>query len=200
MVAIRAGGPGHPPAGYRQSDRASAHPVPCVLLRFIRPALALLAACLLAEGCRSAAPRASTQADEPTRVDSVSLERTRCYGTCPTYRVVLTRDGDVRFTSGDARFPRTAAASFIPASLDELAAEARVAGFWSLPARIADQPALCGARATDFPSAIVTVFTRAESRAVEDYRGCHGEGLERLRRLEEHIDSVAGSGRWLRRR
>jgi hypothetical protein len=132
-------------------------------------------------------------------VDSVSLERTRCFGTCPSYRVVLTRDGDVRFTSGDARFPQTAAASFIPASLDELAAEARVAGFWSLPVRIAADPQLCGPHATDFPGVIVTFYTRSEAHAVEDYRGCHGDGLERLRRLEEHIDSVAGSDRWLRR-
>jgi hypothetical protein len=167
-------------------------------VRSINLAVALLASCLLAQGCRSAAPRAGAQADDPARVDSVSLERTRCYGTCPTYRVLLTRAGDVRFTSGDARFPHSGAGSFIPASLDELAAEARAAGFWSLPARIAADPTVCGLRATDFPGVIVTFYTAGRTHAVEDYRGCRGPGLERLRRLEEHVDSVAETDRWIR--
>ena len=35
--------------------------------------------------------------------DSVVLERTRCYGTCPAYRLRVSRTGEVRFASRNLR-------------------------------------------------------------------------------------------------
>jgi hypothetical protein len=58
---------------------------------------------------------------------------------------------------------------------------------------------------TDHPTVIVTIFTKAQTKRVEDYHGCF-ETVEhevlppiaRLRSFEVEIDSVLRSSRWVR--
>ena len=142
----------------------------------------------------------------PPPADSIVLERSTCFGTCPAYRLRLSDSGEIRFQSRnpgdyDRRVTDTVAAATFPA----LISRARLIGFFDLPSMIADDSVLCRNRATDHPTVIVTIFTKAQTRRVEDYHGCF-ETVEhevlppiaRLRSFEVEIDSVLGSSRWVR--
>ena len=155
----------------------------------------ILLACIAAGGCRHAAPAPATgQRVEP---DSIVLERGPCFGTCPIYRLSLTRAGGVRFHSrnpGDTA--RVETGTIAPEAFRALAAEAERIGFDRYPATIMGS-AYCGQMATDMPTATVSLFRRGREKRVEDYHGCFGAPRE-LRQFEDSIDSVAGSRRWVR--
>lgn len=158
--------------------------------------IALLAS--LAAACRRA-PEAS---ESPAlAADSLALERTRCFGVCPAYRVSLDAAGVVRFVSSNPGDSTRATDTLSPAAMTFLVAESRRAGLRTLPPEIAKDTTLCPRRATDHPSATVTLFLRDTVVRVVDYHGCRGDAdgkLARLRALEARIDSVTGSARWVR--
>jgi hypothetical protein len=149
---------------------------------------------------------AQTPRVSPAGVDSLVLERTPCYGTCPAYRLSITQLGRVSFASrnlGEAE--RSMRDSISGQRFTDLLSLADRLGFDILPDSIAADPALCPDRATDHPTAIVTIFKGGHRKAVVDYHGCfaavdHSEvpALSRLRNFEAMIDSVAGSARWVR--
>jgi hypothetical protein len=139
------------------------------------------------DGCRSQGP-APSAGGASSSADSIVLERTRCYGTCPAYRLSLARSGAVHFQSlnpGDSA--RVGTGTLAPGAFDALVAEAARIGFAGLPERIIGTP-VCGQ--------MVTIFGGGAKR-VEDYHGCRGVPPE-LRRFETAIDSAAGSSRWVR--
>jgi hypothetical protein len=134
------------------------------------------------------------------------LERSTCFGTCPAYRLRLSDSGEIRFESrnpGDEG--RRATDTVAAATFPSLISRARSIGFFDLPSMIADDSVLCRNRATDHPTVIVTIFTKAQTKRVEDYHGCF-ETVEheilppiaRLRSFEVEIDSVLRSSRWVR--
>ena len=139
-------------------------------------------------------------------VDSLVLERTRCFGMCPAYRLTIRSDGAVTFVSrnpGDTSGVKTD--SLRQEQVAWLVEEATRLGFFTLPAVIADDSTLCPLRATDHPSAKVTILRQDSARTVVDYHGCYASHdlavvprVEQLRRLEAEIDSVARSSRWIR--
>ena len=128
--------------------------------------------------------------------DSLSLQRTRCFGSCPTYLVTISRAERVSFESGDTSQIAAAASSALP----YLAARAQSIGFYTLPSEILRDPELCLNRATDMPTAIVTIFGPDTTKRVSDYYGCFvGRDLSiparlaKLRDFEAEIDSVLGT-------
>src|SRR5690242_15779041 len=140
------------------------------------------------------------------RADSLVLERSRCFGFCPAYRLSLRADGSVAFASrnpGDTA--RTATDSISPEKLEWLVQEAGRIGFFALPPEILKDHALCPVAATDHPGATVTIFRADSAHRVVDYLGCRVGSdtsatarLESLRQFESAIDSVAQSQRWVR--
>jgi len=166
-----------------------------------------LAAPLLLLACGQ--PGGKTDAPQrtlPSAPDSLVLERSMCYGICPAYRLRLSNAGVIQFESrnpGDER--RTATDTISTATLPSLVARARSFGFFELPGDIAADSILCHNRATDHPTAIVTIFTNGGSKRVEDYHGCFETAendvlspIARLRSFEVEIDSVLRSSRWVR--
>jgi hypothetical protein len=138
--------------------------------------------------------------------DSIVLERSRCFGTCPAYRLRLSGAGEVRFESrnpGDES--RTAVDTVTATMLPTLVSKARSIGFFELPSKIQGDSVLCLTAHTDAPTAIVTIFSKDGMKPVEDYHGCVGgvdhkipPQLERLHAFENEIDSVLKSSRWVR--
>lgn len=154
----------------------------------------LIALCCLAAGCRAAG--SATPPPAPA-VDSIVLERGPCFGTCPSYRLSLARTGAVRFQSrnpGDTTRVETGAVT--PAAFQSLGEEAERIGFDRYPASLEGTDS-CRQMATDLPSATVSLFRRGREKRVVDYHGCF-PGIPELRGFEAHIDSVAGSSRWVR--
>jgi hypothetical protein len=130
--------------------------------------------------------------------DSIVLERTACFGTCPAYRLRLTRRGAVAFRSrnfGDTL--RTGVASIPESDVEQLFGFARMMAYGALPDTIANVPAYCGHRWTDHPTVTTTIFVGAGFKRVVDYQGCWWAPAA-LRRLEDLIDSTTHSSRWVR--
>ncbi|MBK6923623.1 MAG: hypothetical protein IPH07_39925 [Deltaproteobacteria bacterium] len=132
----------------------------------------------------------------------IELARRACYGACPIYDVVLTADGVVRFHGrhfvaqhGDREAKITTAAF---AKLWRRLVAQDIAG---LPTASSESgPADCEELRTDHPSAIVTLTATDVDARVFDDHGCRGnERLEAFRKLEDRIDAVAGTARWVGR-
>jgi hypothetical protein len=130
--------------------------------------------------------------------DSIALERTACFGTCPVYRVSLARNGDVHFESrGHNDSGRTATDNVGAEAFRGLMGAAIFSRFYELPEEIAADPKYCPSRVTDLPTAVVTVYFRGRSKHVVDYAGCFWAPAA-LRGLEQEVDEATRSRRWVR--
>ena len=135
--------------------------------------------------------------------DSVVLERTACYGTCPAYRLSLRRTGEVHFQSRNngERFDTTDHVA--PATLDSLFRRASQDGFFALPDSINRGSPMCWDFATDHPALTLT-FHGPSTKQVFYYTGCYLRSdhtvagpLEALARLASALDSATGARRWI---
>lgn len=137
--------------------------------------------------------------------DSIVLERTACYGSCPAYRLRLSNGGEIRFESRNQGDAGRSAVDTVPAGLLlRLVSRANTIGFFELPPKISGDSHLCPTFATDAPTVVVTVFGRKGTKRVEDYLGCRDRPesplvvqVVRLRAFEAEIDSVLRSSRWV---
>ena len=131
-------------------------------------------------------------------VDSIVLQRTRCYGACPPYHLRLSRTGAIQFVSlARVDSGRIEAAQIPEETVKELLNAVQDVDFLALPDHIVPDSAMCGPWVTDNPSATVTLYTvRGAPKSVRDYLGCRWAPAP-LRRLEEAIDSVSAVDRWL---
>jgi hypothetical protein len=160
---------------------------------------------LLACAPKSSNPDARESPSGPV-ADSIVLERSMCFGTCPAYRLRLSQAGEIHFESRNpGEGGRTASDTITAATLPFLISRARAVGFFDLPQEIASDSVLCRDRATDHPTVVISVFTKDGIQRVRDYHGCfetteHGvlPQIRRLRLFESEIDSVLQSTRWVR--
>jgi hypothetical protein len=168
----------------------------------------LPAAVVLVASCSTASAPVSTPSDASAQAqaDSIVLERTRCFGTCPAYRLRIGRDGAVRFESRNPNEPAVHTDTIDAGAFQWLLAEAARIGFYDLPDDIDQDDELCPGRATDHPTHITTIYADPVKR-VDHYTGClvmhpdwprPSEALAPLTRFESAIDSVAGASRWIR--
>lgn len=129
----------------------------------------------------------------------VTLERTPCFGTCPVYRVAISRSGAVRFAGKNHVTQQGEARAEIPAArVDSLLHELEAGGYFGFAdAYVMDSPA-CGQYATDSPTVITTATAGGRSKTIRHDYGCNAAPQE-LGRLERLIDEVAGTSRWIGR-
>jgi hypothetical protein len=161
----------------------------------------LALACTPSDGTQSA-----RQGAVPPVTDSIVLERSMCLGTCPAYRVRLSDSGEVRFESRNPGDEGRRAADTVPAAtFPALISKATSIGFFDLPSKIVGDSVLCRVARTDAPTVVITVFTKAQTKRVEDYLGCSEtvahetlQPIVSLRAFEIEIDSALGSSRWVR--
>lgn len=160
----------------------------------------LLALALCASGCAS--PRAQRQPADTTigsaadTLESVTLERGSCRGSCPSYTVSLRGDGQVRFTgirsvrpigNDSARVPRSAVAALRTAFA--------IRDFARLPSTIEYGAQACGTWVADLPTHLLSVRSTSGEHRVRYDEGCrdHPMLLDTLARM---VDSVSGAARW----
>ena len=153
----------------------------------------------------SSTPASVDEARITADLDSIVLERGPCFGFCPMYRLVIEGSGRIRYRNMGENQLRTD--SIAPDAVERLAERAVEAGFYVLPERIMDDPALCSMPATDHPGVTVSIFSRTSAKTVDHYTGCSVEGTDspthapaivRLIALENMIDSIANVERWHR--
>ena len=148
-------------------------------------------------------PPARSDAPPVGPTDSVVLERTRCLGTCPAYRLRVSRTGEVVFLS---RYPGGQSVvdtveRWVP---DSIANEAQRLGFFTLPESVTPGAPFCREVATDLPTITIGVFG-ARTKRVAYYLGClrpkdsvMAQSLRNLPELAARIDTLTRAGRWIR--
>lgn len=130
----------------------------------------------------------------------ITLERTVCYGTCPSYKVIISADGTVSFEG--RQFVKTvgkATNSIQQDKLRGLLAEFDKIGYFDLKDNYEGRGDGCKQWMTDNPSAITSIRINGRSKTVSHYYGCRGvDVLEDLKKLESAIDDAVNSEQWIR--
>jgi len=133
-----------------------------------------------------------------TAFESLTLERTGCYGFCPTYEVTVHADGLVIYQGyehvgvlGEQR------GQMDEAGMKELLALCAELDFFSLAAEYRWTEDEEGNRRTitDQPSRFTTLRLGGREHQVENYFG----GPEALRALEDRMDELSDAVAWKKR-
>jgi hypothetical protein len=136
----------------------------------------------------------AAKADEV--IQSVSLERTECYGWCPSYVVTITSTGDVTF-EGRAFVEKKGIfhRKIDPGKFSIIVRELARLKFWDPNKEYKYKVLPDGSHesATDWPTKIVSVVSTTRNGSVEDYYGAPA-GLPDLEHL---IDVVAGDSEFI---
>jgi hypothetical protein len=148
-------------------------------------------AVLLTAACRSAS---RVPAGSPvTTLDSLTLERGACYGTCGIYEFIADQ-------TGRASVRRDSVESHVDIAREDvrgLLTTAARAGVLTLPPRIKDDSTLCPLEASDHSTVTLTAYVGTRVARVQHYTGCYASHdprvarpLERLVIFERLIDSL----------
>jgi hypothetical protein len=130
----------------------------------------------------------------------ITLERTPCYGTCPSYKLTISADGAVVFEG--RRFVKQVGAVQSTISQEGLRglidAFAKI-NYFDLRDRYEEPGDGCKDWSTDGPTAITAITINGKSKSVRHYYGCRGiDALADLTKLEQAIDDAANSAQWIR--
>ncbi len=119
---------------------------------------------------------------------SVTLSRTRCFGTCPVYSVTIDARGKVSYEGSLFVRVEGKQTATIPISrVAELANAVDRIGFFKLDSKYE-------ALAEDFPTTYVTVTKNSRRKQIKDYAA----GPPALTGFEQLIDTVANTRKWVR--
>jgi uncharacterized protein DUF6438 len=144
----------------------------------------------------------------PIAFDELTLERTLCYGTCPSYRLTIFADGRVEYEGRKFVKVEGNRTKRIPTSaVAELRVELGKVNYFALRDRYASQLDGCPIVWTDNPSAMTSVRRNGIVKTVHHYYGCRemdwGSTLgapypEYLADFEDRVDQIVDSGEWVR--
>lgn len=124
---------------------------------------------------------------------SITLERTQCFGVCPVYSVSIIGDGSVQYVGTNyVKVVGQASGQIAVSEVQSLVDEMWDAGYLDM-----NEPSPCTVSWTDAPSVITSLSLGAHAHTVSHYHGnpCSPTALTTI---EDRIDEVAGSERWLR--
>lgn len=137
---------------------------------------------------------------EPSSPDTlIRLTRGMCFGECPAYTVEVNGRGEVRFVGeryvaqeGEHR------AQVGPDAVQSLIEAFDAAGHADLPRGLTyANRKVCSQMATDFPSATTVLRLDGFEKRVKHDHGCMFEGNQVLLDLEDEIDRVLNTARWI---
>ena len=176
------------------------------MMKYLAPFFGLTLVALIA----AAPPSSSTaelngQTPQPIAhevpIDTViTLERTLCYGMCPSYKLTISADGAVLFEGREfVKKVGSAKSSISQETLRELIERFEKINYFHLRNRYEDTRDGCEGAVSDAPSAITSIRINGKSKGVRHYHGCMGvEVLAELTKLEEAIDAAANTAQWIR--
>ncbi|MEX2282036.1 MAG: DUF6438 domain-containing protein [Gemmatimonadota bacterium] len=137
----------------------------------------------------------SQQASGPQAV--VSLKRGACRGGCPEYAVYLSADGRVVFVGfRNVKATGISTSNVNPQRVREVIARFEQSGYAQLPDQYTMGSAACGRYASDAPVVETSLLNQSSFKTVLRDGGCSGSPAI-LRELEQLIDEVAQTARWV---
>jgi hypothetical protein len=131
-------------------------------------------------------------------ISEIGIERTNCFGSCPSYYVEVRSDGRVSYDGKDYVKEKGAKDSKISREkFLQLAKKVRAIDFFNLESEYVTQEVGNSSVAiSDLPTTIVTVKAGRNNKRVADYLGAPNG----LRELEELIDDTTNVVVWTGRR
>ena len=137
----------------------------------------------------------TTPSDSDLREVTIAMERTGCYGNCPSYVVTIKGDGTVEYVGKDNVSVKGARQSTIQLeTLKKLMSDFASAGFLSISNDYSGDHCKCG-YCTDMPTAITTLQVKETKHSVTHYYGCRCAPRS-LFGLETAIDKSANVEQW----
>lgn len=126
-----------------------------------------------------------------------TLERTPCFGFCPTYKITVYGDGRVEYDGQqnvDVVGKQTT--TLTPEQLNDLIAAFEKTDYFKLSDNYT-------ALVTDIPSTITSVTLNGQTKTIVDYGGCDFDFQDQpappqsLCDFEDKIDEVTNSAQWV---
>jgi hypothetical protein len=136
---------------------------------------------------------ASTEIDASTLIE---MRRSGCFGSCPVYSVRISGDGSVVFT-GEENVRTAEATAQIPVEdVQALVDEMLDADFFDLQPLGSCGPDDVSAYTADRSSSVISLALGDQSKEISSD---HGDSCSPavLRSIEDMIDEVAGTARWV---
>jgi hypothetical protein len=136
-------------------------------------------------------PSPTSQPTENSFADlTITLERTVCHGTCPSYKLTIDGDGTVTYEGQEfVQVKGKQIASIGFDQIQELVSVFEAANFFSLQGNYTTQDV------TDSPSAITSIAINGRTKTVTHYYGDNSAPQE-LFDLESKIDEITNSTQW----
>jgi hypothetical protein len=130
----------------------------------------------------------STAAQANQGAIAITLQRTACFGFCPVYSVTIRDDGTVTYEGREHTKVQGAQTWKIdPAAVRALAKEMQDAGYFDLENEYR-------ALVTDHPTTYTSLTIGSRTKKVKNYVA----GPPRLKEMEERIDQVAGTLKYVK--
>jgi len=135
-----------------------------------------------------------------TTVPVITLERTPCFGTCPSYKLTIYDDGKVEYEGRDfVKLKRKAEGQITKAQLEELIREFERIDYQNLADDYTLGSKNCPHGWTDNPTAVTSLNWKDKKKTIRHYHGCRGSDvLDQLTALEDKIDQVVNTKRWIK--
>ena len=127
---------------------------------------------------------------EPTGF-SIQLSRSGCFGTCPSYSVVIHGDGKIEFHGRDyVAIPGDHQAGIAPEAAARLLERFRAAEFFEFKDKYV-------ASVTDNPTYCLELAIGTKKKTITDYVGTWVGMPTLVSELEDAVDEAAGTDRWV---
>lgn len=148
-------------------------------------------------------PEKTDQTEKSKPIDfSLKMERTACLGNCPVYKLEVLQNGQLSFeqlafSEKDAGFSEIKGKiekTLSQEKVSQLIAEIDKANFFALSAKDIE----AGNCATDHSHIILSIKLRGKEKKINHDLGCSGtEDLRKLESLEDKIDEIVETKRWI---
>ena len=140
-------------------------------------------------------------APEPTMHDTrITMQRTTCYGSCPSYTVTMMPNGDVSFEGHVHVQTDNARGHATPTQIANILHALEQSGFRTMRDSYTSADDGCEMM-TDQPGVKITATDAAGSKTVDFYYGCTGAVGDavkpRIEQLPRTIDQQLDTARWI---
>lgn len=157
----------------------------------------------------SACKRVGIQASNP-QIDAnkdipkdtlIKLQRTRCFGTCPAYELIIYNDGKVTFKAdyiagkSKEEKPALIESKISQEKVKEIIREFQKANFFDFSSDEYSHGKCT--TITDMPSAMTFIRYNGKEKSVDHYHGCD-KAPKALTQLEDRIDELVNTKQWLK--
>jgi len=130
----------------------------------------------------------------------ITLQRGACEHRCAVYRIVLFADGTIIYDGRHyVRRMGVIRSSTDEAAVAKLVQEFEAINFFALQDQYgASSTEGCTSVLSDAPLAMISIVSGDKAKSVVHHHRCEGDVPKRLSELEDKIDRVANSVRWIK--